>query len=163
MFCVTCPQLFALASSCVESGHNCNVLMRPSADSFTPAANSNDDEPVAKILTGSSSVTLMSTSRLRSIPISGTRCASSITIALPWSRRFRKSSVAGTCNDWTSRALSPVYHVAATELSAWRSSVVLPTRRGPKITSALGGLWPATAGNNKRSMNFMKEFSVIVS
>ena len=67
------------ASSLKDKGQSCRFTSRPMADSLTPAASVSAEDPVTNIAVGSLSVSFMSTSRFNVSPISGMRCASSIT------------------------------------------------------------------------------------
>ncbi len=124
-----------------KARHKVSSVSLPRADSLTPTDNSNDDEPVARILTCLSCHVLASTSRLINSPTSETRCASltmiqseliSNVLTLADVVKFRCEAIAAR--------LSPSYHATERPSANMRSYVVLPARRGPKRMHALGGV-----------------------
>ena len=150
-------QLLSAANSAMDNGHTLYSRHLPRADSFTPAASSNADDPVAKMLTGFSSCSFSSTKRFNNNPIPGTRCASSITIVLLFMRSERMAAPVGRSRFWaTSRLLSPLNQ----ETFCWRESslnkVVFPVRLGPNRTQALGGRWLCNSVNKSRLINGIK-------
>ena len=129
------------AISAADKGQTQYSRMRPSADSLTPKASPRSEDAAAQMPTGFSSVTLTSTSRLRSSPTEGTRCASSITMLLECISRERTSADEGSrsCSAATAPS-SPSNQDAALPSASILKIVVFPAPRGPRSTQALGGL-----------------------
>ena len=131
---MTSSQLLWSASSVTDNGKRVIGHKRPAADSMTPPANAKELEPVAKMRHEG----LLSSKRLRSMPMPWMRWASSITrTSRPESKIEMSALEDNDVSNSRSWGSSPESHFTFRSWKRCSSNVVLPVCRAPKTTMAL--------------------------